>query len=231
MQAHALEQATPPFRNRAKPAHLARREEIEPALGVSDQQPFLRGLPALGVILPDPEADPPRRFARNRFLFHRPVRKTLEQLLAERACILPYPIGPAPARARRPVKLPVIGQQAESTDVLGRPLDKDTVESILAANARPRTRAECQEGPRPCPWVSCRHHLMLEVHPTSGAIKLNHPDLSVMKETCSLDIADRDPLTLKELGEAIGVTNERVRQIEVDAGATFAAKLRTLGAR
>lgn len=28
---------------------------------------------------------------------------------------------------------------------------------------RPRTRAQCQDGPRPCPWVACRHHLLLEV--------------------------------------------------------------------
>lgn len=28
---------------------------------------------------------------------------------------------------------------------------------------RPRTRAECIDGPRPCPWASCRHHLLLEI--------------------------------------------------------------------
>lgn len=28
---------------------------------------------------------------------------------------------------------------------------------------RPRTRGECKDGPRPCPWVSCRHHLLLEI--------------------------------------------------------------------
>ena len=24
---------------------------------------------------------------------------------------------------------------------------------------RPRTRADCLKGPRPCPWIMCRHHL------------------------------------------------------------------------
>jgi hypothetical protein len=28
---------------------------------------------------------------------------------------------------------------------------------------RPTTRAECRDEARPCPWVSCRHHLLLEV--------------------------------------------------------------------
>src|SRR5687768_4676303 len=38
---------------------------------------------------------------------------------------------------------------------------------------RPQTRAECQGVPRPCPYVSCSHHLYLDVNPASGAIKLN----------------------------------------------------------
>src|SRR5262249_28750008 len=44
---------------------------------------------------------------------------------------------------------------------------------------RPRTRAECAEGQRPCPWVSCKHHLYLDVNPETGSIKLNFPDLEV----------------------------------------------------
>lgn len=28
---------------------------------------------------------------------------------------------------------------------------------------RPKTRSECRDEARPCPWVSCRHHLLLEV--------------------------------------------------------------------
>ncbi len=30
-------------------------------------------------------------------------------------------------------------------------------------HARPRTRGDCADGPRPCPWYRCRHHLGLEV--------------------------------------------------------------------
>ena len=42
---------------------------------------------------------------------------------------------------------------------------------------KPKARAECAEGPRPCPYVSCKHHLFIDVSPRTGAIKLNFPDL------------------------------------------------------
>src|SRR6185312_13612104 len=67
---------------------------------------------------------------------------------------------------------------------------------------RPVTRADCQGGERPCPFVSCKHHLYLDVSARTGAIKLNFPDLEVweMSETCALDIADRGGATLEEVG-------------------------------
>jgi hypothetical protein len=38
-----------------------------------------------------------------------------------------------------------------------------------------------------------------------------------MKETCSLDIAERGGITLEEIGLIVGLTRERVRQIEMVA--------------
>ena len=38
---------------------------------------------------------------------------------------------------------------------------------------RPKTRADCVDGPRPCPYISCAHHLYLDVNNESGAIKFN----------------------------------------------------------
>jgi hypothetical protein len=83
--------------------------------------------------------------------------------------------------------------------------------------SRPQTRAECQGVARPCPYVSCAHHLYLDINPTSGAIKLNFPHLEVweMKETCALDVADRGGITLEEVGEILNLTRERIRQVEV----------------
>lgn len=84
---------------------------------------------------------------------------------------------------------------------------------------RPRTRGDCtgSGAARPCPFVSCSHHLYLDVNPETGAIKLNFPHLEVweMAETCSLDVADRGGVTLEEVGAILNLTRERVRQIEV----------------
>jgi hypothetical protein len=83
---------------------------------------------------------------------------------------------------------------------------------------RPKTRADCIDGPRPCPWVGCRHHLYLDVSPATGAIKQNHPgEPDEMAETCSLDVADQGGITLDQIGQLVGLTRERVRQIETRA--------------
>ena len=82
---------------------------------------------------------------------------------------------------------------------------------------RPKSRKECAGGIRPCPFVSCRHHLYLDVNQDKGSLKLNFPDLEVweMPETCSLDVADRGGMTLEEVGEILNLTRERIRQVEV----------------
>lgn len=88
---------------------------------------------------------------------------------------------------------------------------------LLEDPERPATRGACKTDVRPCPYVSCKHHLYLDVNPETGSIKLNFPDLEVweMKETCSLDVADRGGITLEEVGEILNLTRERIRQVEV----------------
>ena len=90
---------------------------------------------------------------------------------------------------------------------------------------RPRERADCVEGARPCPFVSCKHHLYLDVSARTGAIKVNFPDLDVweMSETCALDVADRGGTTLEEVGAIMNLTRERIRQVEVKGLAKLAA--------
>jgi hypothetical protein len=89
----------------------------------------------------------------------------------------------------------------------------------------PRARADCSGGERPCPFVSCKHHLYLDVSSRTGAIKLNFPDLEVweMSETCALDVADRGGTTLEEVGAIMNLTRERIRQVEVKGLAKLAA--------
>ncbi len=91
--------------------------------------------------------------------------------------------------------------------------------------ARPRTREDCIGGMRPCAFVSCKHHLYLDVSSRTGAIKLNFPDLEVweLTESCALDVADRSGSTLEEVGAIMNLTRERIRQVEIKALAKLSA--------
>ena len=108
--------------------------------------------------------------------------------------------------------------------VLGRPTKAQYQAATLAQSERilPHTRAECVQGEdaqRPCPYVSCRHHLYLGVNERTGSIKLNFPGLEVwdLPESCALDVADRGEMTLEAVGELMNLTRERVRQLETSA--------------
>ena len=83
---------------------------------------------------------------------------------------------------------------------------------------RPRTRAECAGVQRPCPYVSCRHSLYLDVNPETGAIKLNFPTREPWEmpadASCALDVAERGGMTLEDVGTLTNLTRERVRQVE-----------------
>lgn len=89
------------------------------------------------------------------------------------------------------------------------------------ARALPRTRAECEQAPRPCPYVSCRHNLWLEQAemrgrgkepvriPGAGAIPVER-----LEQSCVLDLVDGgQTYTLEEIGDALGLTHEGARLI------------------
>lgn len=83
---------------------------------------------------------------------------------------------------------------------------------------RPKKRSECPSY-RPCPFVSCRHHLYLDVT-KSGSIKFNFGDMDVteLQSTCALDaVEEHGEMTLKDTGNQMGLTRERIRQIQVQA--------------
>jgi Sigma-70, region 4 len=81
---------------------------------------------------------------------------------------------------------------------------------------RPRLRADCAEGARPCPYVSCKFNLYVDVNPRTGSVKMNFPDKELWEigDTCALDVADRGGITLEEVGAIMNLTRERVRQLE-----------------
>jgi hypothetical protein len=85
---------------------------------------------------------------------------------------------------------------------------------------RPKTRADCVDGPRPCPWVSCRYHLWLNVE-SHGRVRFNCGDMT--GPSCVLDEAAKGPKTLTEVGEIMGVSKQRAEQIERSASITVAS--------
>ncbi len=82
---------------------------------------------------------------------------------------------------------------------------------------RPKVRGDCAEGERPCPYVSCKYNLFVDVNPRTGSVKMNFPDKELweLAETCALDVADRQGITLEEVGVIMNRTRERVRQLEM----------------
>lgn len=81
---------------------------------------------------------------------------------------------------------------------------------------RPLTRGDCVDGVRPCPYVSCKHHLYLDVNPITGSVTLNFPNQEPdeLEHSCALDIADNGGGTLEMVGGVFNLTRERIRQIE-----------------
>ncbi len=100
--------------------------------------------------------------------------------------------------------------------------------------------------PRPCPFVSCRHHLALVIDSTgvletfAGTIEdwvfagplfengrfsdsmesriVEGPHLDLLPATCALDLVDEHgDLTLLSIAYLMNVSRERIRQIEAKA--------------
>ena len=69
------------------------------------------------------------------------------------------------------------------------------------------TSGACMRGREPCPVTSCRYHLHGDAKPCQIAAA------PVPLVTCVLKIASRGPMTLEDVGTAMGFTRERVRQI------------------
>lgn len=84
--------------------------------------------------------------------------------------------------------------------------------------ALPLLRSDCEQGHRPCPYVSCKYHLYADVSHI-GSIKINFPDLEPeqLQHSCVLDIAEQQGATLEVTAVYMNLTRERVRQLEQSA--------------
>ena len=83
---------------------------------------------------------------------------------------------------------------------------------------RPLTRGDCLDGPRPCPWVSCRYHLGWEHREIKrlmreGSLEEAVEAIACLPATCALDCAESGALSSEQVGPLVGVTRQAVDQI------------------
>ncbi len=107
-----------------------------------------------------------------------------------------------------PLRIESLRTQAIKLRLEGAPTP---AEARWLAENRPRTRGDCVDGPRPCPWSSCRHNLGLDVQ-RDGTIAF----VDGLQDSCSLDVADRNVgvgVSPKKIGELTGRTRQSSDQI------------------
>lgn len=100
-------------------------------------------------------------------------------------------------------------------------------EGITEPRHLPLTRGDCAEARgydeegklNPCPYVSCRSHLYLDVDESNRSIRLNFPNLEVweFEHTCALDIAEEGENSLETVGAALNITRQGAQIIEHNA--------------
>lgn len=112
----------------------------------------------------------------------------------------------------------IAAQLGTGTETAERPQIRIKPAAVVGMQ-RPGCRAECATSPRPCPFVSCRYHLYLDVNPRTGRIKFNFPGLEVSQiaVSCALDVAEAGPWTLEDIGGRLNITRERARQLAEQA--------------
>ncbi len=86
-------------------------------------------------------------------------------------------------------------------------------------DTRPKTRGECADMPRPCPFLSCRYHLAHGAVSPHARPPLNNDQssdlISGLPESCTLDIADRtDKPSIAEVARHMGVSMQAVQATE-----------------
>lgn len=106
---------------------------------------------------------------------------------------------------------------------------------LPVVSERPATRGECLDGPRPCPYVTCRFHLLVSVARDGRLLASRDFDendeesiaaaLYEMTETCALDVADMGGATFERVSDMLGLPAQKSEQIQVQA----LARIRDLG--
>lgn len=87
-----------------------------------------------------------------------------------------------------------------------------------AVGERPRTRSDCEDGPRPCPWFECKYHLAVDEIGQGNAdverTMIANKEFDWSKPTCALDVADEGKHSVRQVSAILGVNFQRVHAIE-----------------
>lgn len=93
-----------------------------------------------------------------------------------------------------------------------------TVKLKVYPDERPKTRGECADMPRPCPFLSCRYHLAHDwVRPVHGEGLTNDEAadrIANAEHTCTLDVADLGGRSARDVAKAVGKTHQGVLSTE-----------------
>lgn len=139
----------------------------------------------------------------------------------------------APATSGVRVKSFTVGNSRELTQAEREERSRIALEVLPE---RPRSRTECVNLVRPCPFVTCERHLATDVT-SFGSLQLNFPvergvleaDLDAMPDTCVDDVAARGPQTFDRIARALNVCDSRGAQLVNEALGEMEAKLKAAG--
>jgi hypothetical protein len=84
----------------------------------------------------------------------------------------------------------------------------------------PKHYADCMGKPEPCRHVFCEHHMVwCFIWGKKPTIRALLDKAESLKYTCVLKAVEKKQggLTLQEVGDILGITRERIRQIEEEA--------------
>lgn len=100
----------------------------------------------------------------------------------------------------------------------------------LLEKIKPKKRSDCENGIRPCPFVSCKHNLLIGVDKKTGEVELkieiddfpiladeymedsSYPIGTKRIESCTLDVADWGGASFEEIEEAMDMTAVRIEE-------------------
>jgi hypothetical protein len=107
-------------------------------------------------------------------------------------------------------------RRKEEPEDKGPPTPADLARLDMAKRSL-RVLGHCEDVPRPCPFVSCRHNLYLDVDPRTGAVTMNFPLLEPgdmpANGSCAMDVVAHRGMSEAAIAELMNEGREQVETI------------------